>query len=156
MKPLDKINQKILSVLQDNSSITNAELAQKIGLAPASTLERVRKLEKCGVIKRYVALVDGEKIGKGTVVFVILNMATYSIESIQEFTSHIEKIPEVLECHKLAGEKDFILKIVTDNIQSYESLAIKKLAKIPGIARMSTYFVLSSSKQQTNIPITEV
>lgn len=153
MKPIDKINRNILETLQENSSITNAELAQKIGLAPASTLERVRKLEKCGVIKKYVALVDGEKLGKGTVIFVIINMAEYSIESIKEFSSHVRQIPEILECHMLAGEKDYILKIVTDNIQSYEALAIEKLAKIPGIARMSTYFVLSSPKQQTKIPI---
>jgi len=155
-KKLDQINQKILDILQDNSSITNSELASNIGLAPASTLERVRKLEKGGIIKKYVALIDGEKIGKGTVVFVIINMALYSIETINEFSAHIEKIPEVLECYKLAGEHDYLLKIITEDIQSYESLAIKKLAKIPGIARMNTFFVLSSTKQQTKIAISDL
>ncbi len=155
MKNIDKINRKILDLLQENSSITNTELAQKVGLAPASTLERVRKLERIGIIKKYVALVDGEKVGKGTIVFVIINMALYSIEAIKEFSAHIQKIPEILECYKLAGEHDYILKIVTENIQSYEALAVKKLAKIPGIARMNTFFVLSSEKQQTKIAISD-
>ncbi|MCI0472160.1 MAG: Lrp/AsnC family transcriptional regulator [Ignavibacteria bacterium] len=153
MKPLDPINKKILDLLQENSSITNAELAQKIGLAPASTFERVKKLEKSGIIRKNVALVDGEKVGKGTVVFVIINMAEHSVKSIKELAAHIKQIPEVLECHRLAGERDYILKIVTHNIQTYESLAINKLAKIPGIARTNTYFALSTLKEQTKIPI---
>lgn len=156
MKPLDTINQKILDILQENSSITNAELAQKIGLAPASTFERVKKLEKCGIIKKNVALVDGEKVGKGTVVFVIINMAEHSVKSIKDFSAQVKQVPEVLECYRLAGERDYILKIVTHDIQSYESLAINKIAKIAGIARTNTYFVLSTLKQQTKIPISEV
>ena len=156
MKPLDTINQKILDILQENSSITNAELAQKIGLAPASTFERVKKLEKSGIIKKNVALVDGEKIGKGTVVFVIINMAEHNVKSIKDFSAQVKQVPEVLECYRLAGERDYILKIVTHDIQSYESLAINKIAKIPGIARTNTYFVLSTLKQQTKIPISEV
>lgn len=156
MKPLDTINQKILDILQENSSITNAELAQRIGLAPASTFERVKKLEKSGIIKKNVALVDGEKVGKGTVVFVIINMAEHSVKSIKDFSTQVKQVPEVLECYRLAGERDYILKIVTHDIQSYESLAINKIAKIAGIARTNTYFVLSTLKQQTKIPISEV
>lgn len=152
-KPLDNTNQKILEILQENSSITNAELATKIGLAPASTLERVRKLEKCGVIKKYVALVDAEKVGKSTLVLVMINMIEHSVESINKFKNHVKMLPEVLECHRLAGEKDYLLKIITDDIKSYETFSIEKLAKVPGIARVSTYFVLSSPKQQTRIPI---
>lgn len=153
MKPLDSTNKKIIEILQKDSSITNADLAQKINLAPASTLERVRKLEKNGVIQKYVAIVNGEKIGMGTVVFVVVNMSEHSIETIKDFTEAVKKIPEILECHRLAGEKDYILKIVTDNIQSYEVFAFEKMAKLPSVARTSTYFVLSSIKQQTEIPI---
>ncbi len=154
MKPLDKINQKILDILQDNSSITNAELANRIGLAPASTLERVRKLEKTGIIKNYVALVDGKKVGKGTIVYVIINMAEHSIETLNKFKEAVQEIPEILECHRLAGDRDFVLKIVTEDIKSYESFSIEKMAKIPGIARINTYFVLSTPKEQTKIDIT--
>ena len=155
MKPLDTINKKILDILQEDSSITNAELAQKIGLAPASTFERVKKLEKSGIIRKNVALVDGEKIGKGTVVIVIISMAEHSVKSIKDFSETIKQVPDVLECYRLAGERDYVLKIVTRDIQSYESLAINTIAKIPGIARTNTYFVLSTLKQQTKIAISD-
>lgn len=153
VKELDPINQKILEILQDNSSITNSELARKVGLAPASTLERVRKLENNGVIKKYVALVDAEKVGKDIVVIVIITMSEHSVDTLNKFNQAIQKMPEVLECHRLAGDKDILLKIVTDDIRSYEVFAIEKLGKIAGIARVNTYFVLSSPKQQTKIPI---
>lgn len=155
MKPLDKINRKILNILQENSAITNADLAQKIGLAPASTLERVRKLEKNGIIKKYVALVDAPKVGKRAMVFVIVNMASHTVDSIREFMMQVQQLPEVLECYRLAGNKDYILKIVTDDIKSYESFSVEKLARLPGVARMNTYFVLGAAKEQTCIPISE-
>ncbi len=156
MKALDKINRNILNILQTNSAITNAELAYQIGLAPASTLERVKKLEKNGIIKKYVALIDEKKIGKGTVVFATIHMKEHSIETIDKFNAFVKEIPEVLECHRLAGDKDYILKIVTEDIQSYEAFSIEKLAKVPGIARTNTSFVLSSPKVDTKIPIPEV
>jgi Lrp/AsnC family leucine-responsive transcriptional regulator len=155
MKTLDKINRNIINILQENSAITNAELAYQIGLAPASTLERVRKLEKSGIITKYVALVEGKKIDKGTVVYAIIHMKEHSIETIKQFNSFVQGLPEVLECHRLAGDKDYILKIVTRDIQSYEAFSIDKLAKIPGIARINTSFVLSSPKENTKIPIEE-
>ena len=155
MKALDKINRHVLNILQENSSITNAELAYQIGLAPASTLERVKKLEKNGIIKRYVALVNEKKIGKGTVVFAIINMKEHSVETIKKFNEFVQGLPEVLECHRLAGDKDYILKIVTEDIQSYEAFSIEKLSKTPGIARVITSFVLSSPKDHTKILIPE-
>lgn len=152
---LDEINRKILEILQTNSSITNADLATKIGLAPASTLERVRKLENNGVIKGYVALVDSEKVGKGTTVFVIINMASHNSTSIKDFKKHISNLPEILECHRLAGDKDYILKIVIEDIKEYEKFSREKLALIPNIGKMNTYFSLSSPKNQTAIPIAD-
>jgi Lrp/AsnC family leucine-responsive transcriptional regulator len=155
MKILDSINRNILNILQENSAITNVELAKTICLAPASTLERVRKLEKSGIIKNNVALVDGKKIGKGTTVYAIITMKEHSVETIKEFNSYVQKLPEVLECHRLAGDIDYILKIVTRDIQSYEAFSVEKLAKVPGIAKINTSFVLSSPKEQTKIPLPE-
>jgi Lrp/AsnC family leucine-responsive transcriptional regulator len=153
MKCLDQINKKILNTLQENSSITNAELSNKIGLAPATTLERVKKLEKNNIIKKYVALVDGDKIGKGTVVFVAISMLEHSVESINVFNRKIQELPEVIECYRIAGEKDYLLKVIVEDIKSYESFAIEKLAAVPGIARISTTFSLSTVKYQTKITI---
>lgn len=123
MIKLDKINRRILSILQKNSSITNSELAKTIGLAPATTLERVKKLEVSGVIKGYVALVDQKKIGKPITAFVEISMANHSATAI----------PEVLECHHVAGDKDFLLKVVTEDIETYREFALDTIKDSTGI-----------------------
>lgn len=96
-----------MEIIQRDGSITNADLSKKIGLAPASTLERVKKLELSGVIKKYVGIIDQEKVGKGITVFVEISLSNHSAASIDRFTRAIVAIPEVLECHHLAGDKDF-------------------------------------------------
>jgi len=153
MPKLDDTNRKILSILQSNGSITNAELARKVGLAPASTLERVRKLESSGVISAYVALVNNEKVGKPILAIVEITMSDHSAGSIRAFQEAVQEIPEILECYHVAGEKDFILKIVAADIPDYERLAVTKIAVIPNIGRVSTMFVLSTKKQLTSIPL---
>ncbi len=153
MIKLDKINKKILEMLQNDSSITNADLAKKIGLAPASTLERVKKLEAAGVIRKYVGLVDQEKVGKGITVFVEVSLVNHTAASINNFTKAIISIPEVLECHHLAGDKDFLLKVVTDNIKQYRDFALGELANLEGIGKVHTLFSLSTVKSSTAIPI---
>ena len=153
MIKLDKINKKILEMLQNDSSITNADLAKNIGLAPASTLERVKKLETAGIIRKYVGLVDQEKVGKGITVFVEVSLANHTADAINNFTKAIISIPEVLECHHLAGDKDFLLKVVTDNIKQYRDFALGELANLEGIGKVHTLFSLSTVKSSTAIPI---
>ena len=153
MIKLDKINKKILRIIQDDGSITNSDLSKEIGLAPASTLERVRKLELSGVIKKYVGLVDPEKIGKGITVFVEITLLKHTSESIETFTREISAIPEVLECHHIAGDKDFLLKVVTEDIKDYKEFAMEKLAAMKGIGKVQTLFSLGTVKNTTAIPI---
>ena len=147
----DEVNKRILSILQEDGSITNSELAKRIGLAPASTLERVKKLEKTGVIRKYVALLDSQKIGKEIVAFVEISMDKHSAETIKLFSREIAKIPEVLDCHHISGDKDFLLKVVTDSIKNYEKFALEKLAVIPHVGKISTLFVLSTIKSETSL-----
>ena len=153
MVKLDKINRKILEILQNDSSITNADLAKRIGLAPASTLERVKKLETAGVMRKYVGLVDQEKVGKGITVFVEVSLVNHTASAISTFTRAITAIPEVLECHHLAGDKDFLLKVVTNSISQYRDFALDKLANLEGIGRVHTLFSLHTVKSTTAIPI---
>ncbi len=148
---LDKINKKILSILQDDGSITNSDLAGEVGLAPATTLERVKKLEKQGYIRRYTAIVEPEKVGKGIIAFVSLTVKQHSVESIKEFKANIVDLPEVLSCYRIAGDKDYLLKIVCKDIKSFEAFSTERLAAVPGIARLSTTFVLSTVKEETKI-----
>lgn len=156
MIKLDKINKKILSILQDNSSITNSELSKSIGLAPATTLERVKKLENSGIIKSYVALVDQKKIGKPITAFIEISMNNHSAESIKKFSIDIAAFPEVLECHHLAGDKDFLLKVVMEDISSYRNFALDKLASISGIGNVCTLFTLDTIKSSTGIPLNDL
>ncbi|MDA3938746.1 MAG: Lrp/AsnC family transcriptional regulator [Spirochaetia bacterium] len=153
MVKLDNINRKILSILQENSSITNSDLSKEIRLAPATTLERVKKLELSGIIKGYVALVDQKKIGKAITAFVEISMKNHSASSIKNFSSDIAALPEVLECHHLAGDKDFLLKVITEDIESYRIFALDKLASIPGIGNVCTFFTLDTIKYSTGIPL---
>ena len=153
MPKLDNINRRILAILQNDCSITKADLAREVGLAPASTLERIKKLENNGVITGYAALVNHEKVGKPILAIVEITMADHSAASIKTFQDAVQKIPEILECYHVAGEKDFILKIVAADIPDYERLAVTKIAVIPNIGRVSTMFVLSTKKQLTSIPM---
>lgn len=150
---IDDTNRRILEALQNDSSITNTELARRVGLAPASTLERVRKMEQAGVISRYVALVDQEAVGKSITAFVEISMAAHSGEAVRAFEDAIGAIPEVLECHHVAGDKDFLLKVVVADISTYEKLAVDVIAQIPNIGRVKTDFVLSTTKFETKIPL---
>jgi Lrp/AsnC family transcriptional regulator, leucine-responsive regulatory protein len=150
---IDETNRHILKALQADGSISNAELARQVGLAPATVLERVRKLEQNGVIRRYTAIVDAEKVGFPITAFVEVAMSDHSSQSIKEFSRSVAAIPEVLECHHTAGDKDFLLKVVTEDIRSYERFALDTLAAMPNIGHITTVFVLSTMKEDTPVPV---
>lgn len=150
---LDKTDKKILDILQDDARITNVELSSKVGISPPAMLERVKRLEKQGVIRKYVALTNPEMIGKNTFAFVSVSLSVHQIPSINDFTKSIDKMEEVLECYHIAGEEDFILKVAVENIQQYEKFLLEKLTKVKGVSRVNTTFVLSSVKFNTKIHI---
>lgn len=152
---MDNSNRKILEILQDNGSITNSELANQVGLSPATTLERVRKLENSGVIAKRVALLNPKKIGKGTIAFVLVSMATHSAESIRQFPNDVQKLTDVLECYHVAGEQDYLLKVIVADMQQYEDFLINKLTNVPNLGKVQTWFVISTVKYQTGIALNE-
>jgi Lrp/AsnC family leucine-responsive transcriptional regulator len=155
MKPikLDKIDRHILEILQVNGKITNAELAQTVGLSPAPTLERVKKLEKTGVIKSYHARLDHSKIGLGVKTFVKVSLKGHNKENIQVFVNSIEKIEDVIECHHITGTGDFILKIVAEDIPSYQDLMLEKVTDIEVVDNMQSMIILSTFKDSKKVPI---
>lgn len=151
MGKLDEANIRILDILQKDGSITNQELAAKVGLSPASTLERVKKLEQTGVIKKYVALLDEKKLDKHVKVYVSITMKEHNDRSLQEFNRRIQEFPEVLECHRLAGEKDYLLKVIVDNIEDYEVFTRTRLSTVPCIDKTSSAIVLSTILERTDV-----
>lgn len=152
---LDSIDLEILKILQEDGRIANFELAKRVGLTPAPTLARVKKLETSGYIRRYVALADQTKLGMAVTAFVSVILESHKKKTTLDFVKAVQNLPEVLECHHIAGEEDFLLKVVAASPGEYERFVLDKLTKIEGIEKVKTTFVLSSSKLETAIPVQE-
>ncbi|HLF34262.1 MAG TPA: Lrp/AsnC family transcriptional regulator [Cyclobacteriaceae bacterium] len=152
---LDKTDRKILEILQKSAKITNAQLSKEIGLSPAPTLERVKKLESHGVITSYHAKLNTEKIGLGVSTFVLVTLRGHNRENIEQFMQEIEKIDEVIECHHITGAGDFILRIISKDIRSYQKLMLEKVSDIKVVDNMQSMVVLSTFKDSKVLPIPE-
>ncbi|UCF05561.1 MAG: Lrp/AsnC family transcriptional regulator [bacterium] len=150
LHPLDR---KILDVLQAQGRISNVQLAAEVGLSPSAVLERVRKLEKRGIIDRYVALLDHKKVGLGTVALVAVSLNLHQKNSIENFHAFVEKCTKVLECYHIAGVEDYILKVYSRDVDDYEDFLLNELTRTKGIDRVMTMFVLSTLKRETAIPL---
>lgn len=150
---LDSIDRKILEILQANSNITNAQLAQEVGLSPAPTLERVKKLETQGVIKSYHAVVDMASVGLGVCTFVTVSLKGHNKDNIEKFIKAISRIPEVVECHHVTGQADFILKIVAPDIPAYQNLMLEKVTNIEVVDNMQSIVILSTFKDSRVLPL---
>ena len=150
---LDDTDRKILELLQQDSNITNAQLANDIGLSPAPTLERVKKLEQSGVIKGYHARVDAAAVGIGVSTFVLVNLKGHNKENIIRFTKAIAEIPEVVECHHVTGQADFMLRIVCADIPAYQSLMLERVTNIDMVDNMQSMVILSTFKDSNVIPV---
>ncbi len=149
----DKTDLKILQLLQENSKMTNLALSGKINLSPAPTLERVKRLERRGIIESYHAVVNKEKMGLNVMTYVLVNLAWHKPNALDNFIKKIDKINEVVQCNVVTGDADLLLKIITVDIPSYEKLLFKKLSKIDEIERLKTLMVLSEVKNSTVLPL---
>lgn len=151
---LDHIDRKILAILQRNGRITNAQLSKEVGLSPAPTLERVKKLEVNGVIMSYHAKLDPNKLGLGVNTYVQVSLLGHNKDNINEFMNHIKDIEEVIECHHITGSGDFILKIIAKDIASYQKLMLEKISEIKVVDNMQSMVILSTFKDSKAIPVT--
>jgi len=149
----DKIDLQILKILQENGRITNLQLSNLIGLSPAPTLERVRKLENSGVIKNYHAVIDEEELGLGIKTFIQVQLDFHKSNTIQTFADEVREIKEVVECHHVTGGCDFILKVFVKDIKAYEKLIMEKISNISTVKTFQTMMILSTSKQDPVMPL---
>lgn len=150
---LDKTDFKILKILQENGRITNIQLSLDIGLSPAPTLERVRKLETNGFIKSYHAMVNEELLGLRIKTFVQISINYTKADAIKNFTKQIESIEEIVECYYVTGSADYLLKIIVADINSYEKLMVDKISKITEISNLQTFMILSTTKNSHAVPL---
>ncbi len=149
---LDQIDLKILKLLQQNSKITNLELSKQIGLSPAPTLERVKKLEQNNIILSYHAKVDAKAIGLNVKTFVLVSLAWQKQNALEQFVDKIKEIDEVTECYIITGDADFLLKIVCQDLDAYEQLLFKRLSQIEEVERLKTLMTLSKVKKDKVLP----
>jgi DNA-binding Lrp family transcriptional regulator len=152
---LDRIDRRILEILQARAKITNARLSEEIGLSPAPTLERVKKLEQMGIITSYHAKLNPAKLGIGVTTFVLATLTGHNKANIDSFVEQINKIPEVIECHHITGAGDFILKVIAKDISHYQKLMLEKISEIKEVDNMQSMVVLSTMKDSKVIPVSE-
>ncbi len=150
---LDKTDLKIIKILQENGKITNLQLSSEVGLSPAPTLERVKKLENAGIIKSYHARVNELELGIGIQVIIQISLSRQRDNAISNFVKHIQKIDEIMECYQVTGNADYIMKIMVKDISAFEKLIAEKISKIEEIGQMKTMVILSQVKNSPVIPI---
>ena len=144
---------QILSILQSDGRITNADLAKRVGLSPPSVLQRVRTLERAGLIKGYYAHLDPDRLGLKIIAWVSITLALHQEQPIERFRRAIQEIPEILECYHVSGDADFMLKVIVKDMRAYEMFVREKLSKIKGVQQIKTSFVFGTNKQTSEIPL---
>ena len=148
---LDEIDLQILKTLQKNAKLTTKELAEAVHLTPTPVFERQKRLEKHGYIKKYVAVLDPEKLGQGLQVYCKVKLKQINHEIADAFVRKIQRIPEVTECYNTSGSYDYLLKVRAHDMKQYQEFVLNKLGEIESLASIESTFVISEVKQNYGI-----
>jgi Lrp/AsnC family transcriptional regulator, leucine-responsive regulatory protein len=150
---LDKIDRKILAALQSDARLSNQELAEHVGLSPAPCWRRVNRLEEAGLISAYVALLDATALGLTVTAYTFVALENHHPDSVKAFDTVISARPEVLECHAMSGQHDFLLRIVAADLAAYDEFLNRHVLSISSVRSASTSFVLKRKKFTTQLPL---
>ena len=150
---LDRIDRRILHDLQDKGRMTNVELAKRAGISAPPCLRRVRALEKAGLIRGYHAEVNAEALGFSVTVFAQVGLSSQAESDLRAFEQLVASYPEVRECHMLAGEADFLLRIVATDWDAYQRFLTSKLTPAPNVSHVKTALAIRSTKTEPGVPI---
>ena len=153
---MDKTEAKILHALQEDGRLPNVALAEKVGLSESPTLRRVKQLEEQGLIRRYVALLDQRQLGLQVTAYVSVRMEKQPDDEHQEFHQCVAEEPHIVECHAMSGGFDFLMKVVTRDMDHFADLVMQEILKYPGVAQVESSFSLRSIKQSHQLPIATV
>ncbi|MEQ9167491.1 MAG: Lrp/AsnC family transcriptional regulator [Fulvivirga sp.] len=156
MPNLDIVDHQILKLLQADAKLNVNDIAQRLNLTKTPIYERIKRLERTGVIDKYVALVDRKKFTPSIIVFLSGSLNVSKFEQTHEFYDAVMVIDEVLECYLLGGDKDFLLKVIAKDLDSYHEFYSEKIASIPHIGEIRSSFVLKEVKHTTTIPNMEL
>ncbi len=146
---LDETDILLLKMLQENGRITNKALAEKLNLSTTPVFERIKKLEKEGLIDRYVALLNERIVGLKQTIFISISLKEHTRSYLEKFVEEINRYPEVLECYHVAGDFDFLLKVVVADVDAYEKFILTKLSTISSVGKVQTHIALSKKKHTT-------
>ncbi|NWF69866.1 MAG: Lrp/AsnC family transcriptional regulator [Chloroflexi bacterium] len=152
---LDETDIALLRILQQDGGVSNLELARRVNLSPPATHTRVKRLQQYGYIRQVVALVNRELLGLNLLCFIQVSIQLHQFEYAERFYTIIQQFPEVLECHHITGEYDYLLKIVVRDHRELEKFVIHKLTPIPGVAKLHTSLVFREVKTTTALPLAE-
>ncbi|MGA0571307.1 Lrp/AsnC family transcriptional regulator [Variovorax sp. VNK109] len=150
---LDAIDLRILDELQQDSALTNVELARRVHLSASPCLARVKALEAAGVISRYVALANPKALGLGLSVFISISLKTQSKEALGEFERRISEQDEVMECYLMTGDSDYLIRVALTDIAALEKFILERLTPIPGIEKIRSSFALKQVRYKTALPL---
>ncbi|MCR9157192.1 MAG: Lrp/AsnC family transcriptional regulator [Rhodobacteraceae bacterium] len=150
---LDDTDRRILRVLQRKGRVSNAELAESVNLSASACHRRVQRLETDGYIRDYVALLNARKLGFPTTVFVEIKLSSQADELLEAFEKAVSRVPDVLECHLMAGTADYILKIVAEDTEDFARIHRQYLTRLPGVAQMQSSFALRTVFKTTALPV---
>jgi len=150
---LDATDKAILNLLQDDAKLTNKVLSSKLSLSVTAVYERVKKLEKLGVIDRYVALLSKEQLGKSFVAFCHVKLVQHTQENVKQFEREVVEIDEVLECYHLSGDYDYLIKVHVENMEAYRNFMITKLTNLNHIGSTHSMFMINEVKHTTALNI---
>ncbi|WP_044873117.1 Lrp/AsnC family transcriptional regulator [Pseudomonas sp. LFM046] len=150
---LDSYDKRILELLQEDASLPTAEIAERVGLSQSPCWRRIQRLKDEGVIRRQVTLLDRRKVGLNAQIFAQVKLNAHGRSNLTEFAEAMRQFPEVLECHVLMGAVDFMLRIVTRDIEAYERFFFEKLSLVPGIQEVNSIVALSEIKSTTCLPV---
>ncbi len=150
---MDPIDRRLLEVLQKDGRMSNADLSDRVHLSPSACHRRVQRLEEAGVITGYVALVNPREVGRKTTVFVEITLSGQADEVLDAFERAVARVPDVLECHLMAGSADYLLKVVALDTEDFARIHRRYLATLPGVAQMQSSFALRTVTQTTALPV---
>ncbi len=150
---LDATDRRILGVLQKDCRITNAELSDRVNLSPSACHRRVQRLEDDGFIAAYVALLNNRKMGRATTVFVEITLQGQADEVLDAFEREVAKVPDILECHLMAGTADYLIKIVAEDTEDFARIHRRFLSRLPGVRQMQSSFALRTVVKTTALAV---
>ena len=153
LKALDRTDRRILECLQADGRISNVQLARKVNLTPTPCIERVKRLERRGYIRGYTAILDPELVDASLLVFVEIDLSHTSPDAFKRFSEEARQLPEIMDCHLVSGNFDYLIKARVRNMKAYRELLGEKILSLPGVNGSRSYVVMEEVKETSNLPL---